>query len=108
MFVAKIVVLNNLGKIRAGYTPVVHYHTSHVSCKIQKLISKIDQKTGKIIDENPQSIVSGEVAIVEMVPRKPMVIETFAEYPRLGSFVIRDMNKTIGVGIVISVKKKIV
>jgi len=34
-----------------------------------------------------------------------MIVESYAEYPPLGRFVIRDMNTTIGVGIIKSVEK---
>jgi elongation factor 1-alpha len=44
--------------------------------------------------------------MVKFVPTKPMVVETFSEYPPLGRFAIRDMKQTVGVGIVKSVEKK--
>ncbi|GJS74789.1 elongation factor 1-alpha isoform B [Tanacetum coccineum] len=38
--------------------------------------------------------------------RKPMVVETFAEYPPLGRFAVRDMRQTVAVGVIKSVDKK--
>jgi len=35
---------------------------------------------------------------------KPMVIEKFSEIPQLGRFAMRDMNRTIGIGIVTDLK----
>ena len=34
----------------------------------------------------------GDSAIVKLVPLKPLVVETFVDYPPLGRFVMRDMN----------------
>ena len=58
------------------------------------------------MQEEPASIKTGDSAMVHFVPTKPMVVETFAEYPPLGRFAIRDMKQTVGVGIVKSVEKK--
>ena len=35
-----------------------------------------------------------------------MVVETFAEYPPLGHFAVRDMHQTVVVGVIKVVKKK--
>ncbi|MCD7459648.1 hypothetical protein HAX54_041565 [Datura stramonium] len=42
----------------------------------------------------------------KMIPTKPMVVETFAEYPPLGRFAVRDMRQTVAVGVVKNVDKK--
>jgi elongation factor 1-alpha len=41
-----------------------------------------------------------------MKPIKPMCVETFEDYPRLGRFVVRDMKRTVAVGIIKAVQKK--
>lgn len=46
------------------------------------------------------------VAFVKMIPSKPMVVETFAEYPPLGRFAVRDMRQTVAVGVIKAVEKK--
>lgn len=35
-----------------------------------------------------------------------MVVETFAEFPPLGRFAVRDMKRTVAVGIIKGVEKK--
>jgi elongation factor 1-alpha len=35
-----------------------------------------------------------------------MVVETFAEYPPLGRFAVRDMKQTVAVGVIKLVDKK--
>ena len=43
--------------------------------------------------------------MVKMIPTKPMVVETFSEYPPLGRFAVRDMRQTVAVGVIKSVEK---
>lgn len=45
-FKAQIVVLNHPGQIKAGYTPVIDVHTSHLACKFEQIVRKIDKRSG--------------------------------------------------------------
>lgn len=56
MFVAKLFVINHPGHIHNGYTPIIDCHTCHIACKFNKIRSKIDKKSGKVIEEYPQFI----------------------------------------------------
>jgi len=105
-FNAQVIVLNHPNKIQAGYTPVLDCHTSHIACKFDKLLSKIDRRTGKEIQPEPEEVKNQEAAIVRLVPQKSMVVETFAEYPPLGRFAVRDMKRTVAVGVIKAVEKK--
>merc|ERR1712138_220225 len=101
-FTAQVIVMNHPGQIRAGYTPVLDCHTAHIACKFNVLKEKIDKRSGKKTEDNPKS---GDAAIVEMVPQKPMVVESFKEYAPLGRFAVRDMRVTVAVGVVKAVDK---
>lgn len=105
-FKAQVIILNHPGQINAGYAPVVDCHTSHIACKFRELLEKIDRRSGKKIEDNPANVKSGDAAIVEMVPQKPMCVESFAEYAPLGRFAVRDMRQTVAVGVIKSVKKR--
>jgi len=105
-FLAQVIVLQHPGQIHAGYAPVVDCHTSHVACKFQELVSKIDRRNGKELEAAPKSIKSGDSALVKMIPSKPLCVETFAEYPPLGRFAVRDMRQTVAVGVIKQVEKK--
>jgi len=105
-FNAQVIVLNHPNKIQAGYCPVLDCHTSHIACKFEKLLSKIDRRTGKEIEAEPKEIKNQEAAIVQLVPQKGMVVETFNEYPPLGRFAVRDMKQTVAVGVIKAVEKK--
>jgi elongation factor 1-alpha len=105
-FNAQVIVLNHPNKIQAGYTPVLDCHTSHIACKFEKLLSKIDRRSGKEIEAEPKEIKNQEACIVMMAPQKSMCVETFAEYPPLGRFAVRDMKQTVAVGVIKGVTKK--
>lgn len=62
--------------------------------------------SGKTTEENPKSIKSGDAAIVNLVPTKPMCVEAFSEFPPLGRFAVRDMRQTVAVGVIKSVNFK--
>ena len=98
--------LNHPGQIAAGYSPVVDCHTAHVACKFAELLTKVDRRTGKVIEDAPKFIKSNESAIVKMIPTKPMCVEKFADYPPLGRFAVRDMRQTVAVGVIKDVEKK--
>ncbi|KAL6990275.1 hypothetical protein U1Q18_050284 [Sarracenia purpurea var. burkii] len=55
---------------------------------------------------SPKFLKNGDAGLVKMIPSKPMVVETFAEYPALGCFAIRDMRQTVAVGVIKNVEKK--
>ena len=106
MFLAQVIVLNHPGQIHAGYAPVLDCHTCHIACKFAKIQSKVDKRTGKVMEETPQFIKSQEAALIELIPQKPMVVEPFSQYAPLGRFAVRDMRQTVAVGVIKEVTKK--
>uniref|UniRef100_A0A2K5MKS6 Eukaryotic translation elongation factor 1 alpha 2 n=1 Tax=Cercocebus atys TaxID=9531 RepID=A0A2K5MKS6_CERAT len=105
-FTSQVIILNHPGQISAGYSPVIDCHTAHIACKFAELKEKIDRRSGKKLEDNPKSLKSGDAAIVEMVPGKPMCVESFSQYPPLGRFAVRDMRQTVAVGVIKNVEKK--
>ena len=100
-FTAQVIVMNHPGQIRKGYTPVLDCHTSHIACKFEELLSKIDRRTGKSMEGGePEYIKNGDSALVKIVPTKPLCVEEFAKFPPLGRFAVRDMKQTVAVGVV--------
>jgi elongation factor 1-alpha len=104
-FKAQVIVLNHPGQISNGYSPVLDCHTAHVACKFQEITQKMDRRSGKVLEENPKFVKSGDACIAIMAPSKPMCVESFTEYPPLGRFAVRDMRCTVAVGVIKGVTK---
>ena len=105
-FTALITVLNHPGEIRAGYTEVVKVHTAYISCTFTYLLQKFSS-SGSIVEENAEKLKQGDIALVNLVPTKPLCVETFKDYPPLGNIIVRGKRRTtVAIGIIISVKKK--
>ena len=102
-FKAQIVVLQHPNVIARGYTPVFHVHTAQIACTITDILEKKDIKTGQTIEKNPETIKTGDAAVVVVKPTKPLVIEKFSDFQPLGRFAIRDMGTTIAAGVVLDV-----
>merc|ERR1712026_591564 len=105
-FYAQVIILNHPGEIHAGYQPVLDCHTAHVACKFSEIKQKIDRRSGKVLEENPKMVKSGDAAMITLLPSKPMCVESFSDYPPLGRFAVRDMRQTVAVGVIKAVTKK--
>jgi len=105
-FKAQVIVMNHPGQIMNGYAPVLDCHTCHIACKFAEIESKMDKRTGKVMEEFPKAIKSQDAAIVKLIPSKPMVVESFNEFPPLGRFAVRDMKQTVAVGVIKETVKK--
>merc|ERR1712112_747889 len=82
-FHAQVIVLNHPGEIK----------------------EKCDRRSGKKLEDNPKFVKSGDAAMVDMIPSKPMCVEAFSDYAPLGRFAVRDMKQTVAVGVIKSVEK---
>merc|ERR1719399_2532696 len=99
-FTAQVIVLNHPGQISNGYAPVLDCHTAHVACKFATIKEKMDRRSGKVLEQNPKFVKTGDACIVELTPTKPMCVESFTEFPPLGRFAVRDMRQTVAVGVI--------
>lgn len=102
-FISVVVIIGEC-KFRSGYTPVVDCHTAYVSCRFE-LLEKIDRRSGKVLENHPLFLKTGDTGKIKMTPTKPMCVETFSAYPPLGRIIVRDLKKTIGIGHIKEVEK---
>jgi elongation factor 1-alpha len=105
-FSAQVVVLQHPGVITVGYTPVFHCHTSQTACTFIELTAKLDPATGQPEAKNPDFIKTGDAAIVEIRPTKPMVLEEAKNIPPMGRFAIRDMGQTVAAGLCLKITEQ--
>jgi len=105
-FTAQIIVLNHPSVITVGYTPVFHIHTAQVACRFEKLLKKLDPRTGQVIQENPDFIKNGDAAIVVIKPIQPLVVEKQSVIPQLARFAVRDSGLTVAAGMCVDLVKK--
>jgi elongation factor 1-alpha len=103
---AQIIIMNHPNQICQGYSPVIDCHTAHIASRFDKLLTKIDKRTGKVVEEEPKALKNGEAALIELVPNKPLCVETYKEFPPLGRFAVRDMKQTVAVGVIKKTTKK--
>eukprot|EP00978_Attheya_sp_CCMP212_P021279 scaffold61962_cov50-Attheya_sp.AAC.2 len=104
-FQAQVIVMNHPGQISNGYSPVLDCHTAHVACKFANIIEKMDRRSGKVLEQNPKFVKTGDACIVDLEPSKPLCVESFTEFPPLGRFAVRDMRQTVAVGVIKSITK---
>jgi elongation factor 1-alpha len=105
-FTVPSLVLNHPSVLTIGYTPVFHINTAQVSCRVTKILKKINPKTGETLEENPDLLRNGDVAEIVCVPTRPTCIEKNSDFPQLAKVAIRDMGRTVAAGICIDVVKK--
>jgi len=103
-FDAQVIILGHPGEIHNGYTPVLDCHTAHIACKFEKIQNKMDRRSGAELEKEPKFIKTGDCAIVTLKPTKPMCVESFTEFPPLGRFAVRDMKRTVAVGVIKTVE----
>ena len=106
-FTAQLVVLNHPTVVTIGYTPVFHMHTAQVACQVTEIQKKIDPATGATLQEKPDVLRNGDVAIVKIRPTKPLVIEKQSDIPHMARFAVRDAGATVAAGVCIDYVKKI-
>eukprot|EP01029_Cantina_marsupialis_P020773 TRINITY_DN489767_c0_g1_i1.p1 TRINITY_DN489767_c0_g1~~TRINITY_DN489767_c0_g1_i1.p1 ORF type:complete len:440 (-),score=88.96 TRINITY_DN489767_c0_g1_i1:108-1427(-) len=104
-FEAQVIVMNHPSGISKGYAPVLDCHTAHIACKFADIMQKMDKRTGKLLEENPSKVKNNEACMAKLVPQRPMCVEAYKQYPPLGRFAVRDMRKTVAVGIIKSTIK---
>ena len=100
--------LENTRKKKGNAAKVFELKNELVGAKkcAQEPTSILDPKTGEVMEENPTFVKKGDVVIANIHPLKPICVEAFSDFAPLGRFAVRDMKKTVAVGVIKSVVKK--
>ena len=63
-FTAQVIIIAHPGQIWKGYTPVLDCHTSHIACKFDNLLQKLNRLTGIELEAEAGFIMNGDSALV--------------------------------------------
>ena len=78
---------------------VLGCYTSRIACNFYMLLQKLDRRTSKELEAEPESLKNGDYTLVLVISTKPLLVETITEYPPLGWFTVRDMKQMVAVGV---------
>lgn len=90
-FTAQLIILSHQGQISTGYASVLDCHTARPTCKFAELKEKHDCLLWKRLEDGPKFQKSGDATMVDMVPGKPMCVNSFLKYPPLGHSVVCNL-----------------
>jgi len=97
-FTAQIAVLDVVIPLIHGQSVTLHAHTARDTGSISRIVSLIDEGTGKVTKERPRCLLKGQAAIVEITPDHPMPLATFEDCKALARVALRDAGRTLAVG----------
>ena len=107
-FTAQVILLFTPKALHNGSRFILHCHTVNVPCRLEAITSRIDRRTGKVLEENPTDVNTSDAILAVLKPEKGIGVEEFREYSSLGRFVMTHMGLgvVIGVGVVKSVERR--
>lgn len=106
VFDAQVVILEHKSIICAGYKAILHIHNAVEEVTLVGLIATIDRKTGEKSKQRPRFIKQDTVAIARFRTENVICLETFASFPAMGRFTLRDEGHTIAIGKVLALRSK--
>ncbi|XP_031497413.1 uncharacterized protein LOC116262311 isoform X1 [Nymphaea colorata] len=96
----KVLVLDIKMPIIVGFQVEFHIHHAKEAAKVERIISLLDPKTGKVSKKAPRCLTSKQSAIIEVILGKELCVEEFSNYRALGRAYLRASGQTVAVGIV--------
>lgn len=102
--VAKIYIrelTDNIKIISESLDMMIHIGLITEEVKIVKLLEKIDNK-GNTIEKFPKFVLGNSFIIAHLSFNKPLCIEKYEDFDKLGLFVLRNEGKTLGLGKVLA------
>lgn len=102
--VAKIYIrelTDNIKIVSESLDVMIHIGLITEDVKIVKILEKIDNK-GNTIEKLPKFVLGNSFIIAHLSFNKPLCIEKYEDFDKLGLFVLRNEGKTLGFGKVIA------
>ncbi|KAJ1273481.1 hypothetical protein BS78_06G284200 [Paspalum vaginatum] len=96
----KILVLEITTPILVGLQFELHIHHARASASLVKILSLLDQKTGKASKKMPRLLTARQTAVVEVKLDKEVCVEEFSTLKALGRVFLRSQGSTVAVGVV--------
>jgi translation elongation factor EF-1alpha len=81
----------------------MHVHTAQVPVILKEIVSRFDSNDGQSQQFAPSCLQQGDLAIVRIEPKAPVVVEEFKKFGPMGRFALRDQNRTVAAGIITSI-----
>ncbi|KAI1720740.1 elongation factor tu GTP binding domain-containing protein [Ditylenchus destructor] len=101
VFDAEVALLELKSIICSGYSCVLHIHAAIEEVCVKKIICKIDKKTGEKV--KAKYAKQDEKCIMRLESPVAFCLDTFANFPQMGRFTLRDEGKTIAIGKVVKI-----
>jgi len=101
-FLAQIAIIEFKSIICAGYSAIMHIHSSVEEVTITKLVWLVNRKTGK--KERTRFVKQDQTVIAQLEAKEAICIEPFENFQQMGRFTLRDENRTIAIGKVLKIK----
>lgn len=102
----KVLVLDGASPILIGSQLEFHIHHAKEAARVEKMVSLLDPKTGKVMKKAPRCLLAKQKAVIEVVLQGPVCAEEFSSCKALGRVSLRALGRTIAVGIVTQVIEK--
>ncbi|CAM0901728.1 unnamed protein product [Alopecurus aequalis] len=96
----KILVLDITVPILPGLQFELHVHHAKVSAGLVRIVSLLDQKTGKASAKRPRLLTARQAAVVEVKLERDVCVEEFSSLKALGRVFLRSQGCTVAVGVV--------
>lgn len=103
-FVATLIILEHKNIITEGYKAIMHCHSIQTSITIDCLLAELDKKTRKIKTKMPKYATAGQMVAVRIKLDDKCCVATQELDGKMSRFILRDENKTIGVGVITKLK----
>ncbi|ELP85750.1 elongation factor 1-alpha, putative [Entamoeba invadens IP1] len=84
--------------IKVGYMPLFNGALVQMQCKIVEMKAVEKKDTKEVESGSVTEVHCGESAVVSIIPLRPLCIETFEKFPKLGTFLLRDNGKVVATG----------